>query len=605
MKNPESRKYTIGGIILIIFLIVWIKLLNLQLFDESLKTSSDNNSQRRVTVYPGRGLIYDRNGVLLVCNEAAYDLMLVPKNMKSFDTLSLCKDLGIDKDDFYMRLDKCKTYSNYRPSVFFKQITSAQYAKLQEHMYRLSGFFVQSRTLRRYTEGIAAQVLGDVGEVDLETLKGDSYYSGGDYAGKSGIEKYYEKELRGQKGVKVFLVDVHSNIQGSYMNGKYDTLAVPGKDLTLTVDAGLQRYGELLMKNKIGSIVAIDPATGEILAMVSSPAYDPQLLVGRQRGMYYDSLVNSPGKPLINRAVSSTYPPGSIFKMANALTALQDGLIKPESFFPCDKSKVGCHGHPPANGVARAVQYSCNPYFYYVFREIVQRGIERSHFKDSRIGLDLWKKKIITLGFDQALDVGLPAVNKGQVPGPDYYDRLYGKHRWAFSTVYSLGIGQGELLVSPLQMAHFCAIIANRGFYYNPHLVKSISGEPVSGENTQKVFTPFDKKYFEIIAEGMDYVVNDEFGTGYLARINDIRVCGKTGTAQNSGKDHSVFVAFAPKDNPQIAISVYVENAGFGGIWAAPISRLMIEKYIKGYVTDTILEKRIVESVLFDADGEE
>lgn len=605
MKNPESRKYTIGGIILIIFLIVWIKLLNLQLLDESLKTSSDNNSQRRVTVYPGRGLIYDRNGVLLVCNEAAYDLMLVPKNMKSFDTLSLCKDLGIDKDDFYMRLDKCKTYSNYRPSVFFKQITSAQYAKLQEHMYRLSGFFVQSRTLRRYTEGIAAQVLGDVGEVDLETLKGDSYYSGGDYAGKSGIEKHYEKELRGEKGVKVFLVDVHSNIQGSYMNGKYDTLAVPGKDLTLTIDAGLQRYGELLMKNKIGSIVAIDPATGEILAMVSSPAYDPQLLVGRQRGMYYDSLVNSPGKPLINRAVSSTYPPGSIFKMANALTALQDGLIKPESFFPCDKSKVGCHGHPPANGVARAVQYSCNPYFYYVFKEIVQRGIERSHFKDSRIGLDLWKKKIITLGFDQALDVGLPAVNKGQVPGSDYYDRLYGKHRWAFSTVYSLGIGQGELLVSPLQMAHFCAIIANRGFYYNPHLVKSISGEPVSGENTQKVFTPFDKKYFEIIAEGMDYVVNDEFGTGYLARINDIRVCGKTGTAQNSGKDHSVFVAFAPKDNPQIAISVYVENAGFGGIWAAPISRLMIEKYIKGYVTDTILEKRIVESVLFNADGEE
>ncbi len=605
MKNLEVRKYTIGGIILVILIIIWIRLLGLQILDESLKISSDNNSQRRVTVYPGRGLIYDRNGVLLVCNEAAYDLMLVPKNMESFDTISLCKDLGIEKADFDIRLDKCKKYSSYRPSVFFKQITSAQYAKLQEHLYRLPGFFVQSRTLRKYTEGIAAQLLGDVGEVDLETLKGDSYYAGGDYAGKSGIEKYYEKDLRGTKGIKVFLVDVHSNIQGSYMNGKYDTLAVPGKDLTLTIDAELQRYGELLMQNKIGSIVAIDPSTGEILAMVSSPTYDPQLLVGRKRGMYYDSLVNAPGKPLINRPIASTYPPGSIFKMANALVALQDGLITPSTFFPCDKDKVGCHNHPASNGVSRAVQYSCNPYFYYVFKEIVQRGIERSHFKDSRIGLDLWKKKIVTLGFDQSLDIGLPSVNKGQVPGPDYYDKLYGKHRWAFSTIYSLGIGQGELLISPLQMAHFCAIIANRGYYYNPHLVKMVSGEKISGKNTQKVFTPFDKKYFDIIAEGMDNVVNDDSGTGFYARMSDIRVCGKTGTAQNSGKDHSVFIAFAPRDNPQIAISVFVENAGFGGIWAAPISRLMIEKYIKGQVTDTILEKRIIESVIFNANGAE
>jgi penicillin-binding protein 2 len=291
--------------------------------------------------------------------------------------------------------------------------------------------------------------------------------------------------------------------------------------------------------------------------------------------------------------------------MANALVALQDGLITIDQFFPCDNSKVGCHGHPPANGVARAVQYSCNPYFYYVFKEIVQRGIERSHFKDSRIGLDLWKKKIVTLGFDRALDIGLPSVNNGQIPGPDFYDKLYGKHRWAFSTVYSLGIGQGELLISPLQMAHFCAIIANRGFYYNPHLVKKFDGEPITGENTQKVFTPFDKKYFEVIAEGMDYVVNDEYGTGYYAMMSDIRVCGKTGTAQNSGKDHSVFIAFAPKDIPEIAISVYIENGGFGGVSAAPISRLMIEKYIKGYVTDTILEKRIIESDLFIEDESE
>ena len=604
MTNFEPRRYAIGGIILTIIVIIWIKLFNLQIIDESLKQSSDNNSQRRVTVYPGRGLIYDRDGNLLVCNEAAYDLMLVPKNMREFDTISICMDLGIEKEDFYARLNKSVDYSTYRPSVFFKQISSSQYAKLQEHLYRYPGFFVQSRTLRKYTEGVAAHVLGDVGEVDLKTLESDPYYTGGDYAGKSGIEKYYEKELRGKKGVKVYLVDVHSNIQGSFNNGKLDTLAVPGKDLTLTIDLELQRYGEMLMNNKIGSIVAIEPATGEILAMVSSPSYDPQLLVGRARGNNYDSLLNAPGKPLINRAISSTYPPGSIFKMANALVAMQEGLITKDAFFPCDQSKVGCHGHPPANSVARAVQYSCNPYFYFVFKALVQRGKERSIFKDSRIGLDLWKKKIVTLGFDRALDIGLPGVNKGQVPVPDYYDRLYGKHRWAFSTIYSLGIGQGELLISPLQMAHFCAIIANRGFYYNPHLLKKVGGEDISGENTQKVFTPFDKKYFEVIVEGMDNVVNDEYGTGFYARMPDIRVCGKTGTAQNSGKDHSVFIAFAPKDDPKIAIAVYVENAGFGGVWAAPISRLMIEKYMKGYVTDTLLEKRIVESVIFDVDGD-
>lgn len=603
MKNLEVRKYTIGGIIIILFIIIWIKLLNLQLIDESLKISSDNNSQRRVTVYPGRGLIYDRNGVLLVCNEAAYDLMLIPKNMKSFDTLALCNNLGIDIADFYIKLEKCKTYSRYRPSVFYKQISSVQYAKLQEQMYRFSGFFVQTRTLRKYNEGIAAQVLGDVGEVDLETLKKDPYYAGGDYCGKSGIEKYYEPILRGNKGIKVYLVDVHSNIQGSYMNGKYDTTAVPGKDLKLTIDIELQRYGEKLMQNKVGSIVAIDPSSGEILAMVSSPSYDPQLLVGRQRGNFYDSLLNTPGKPLINRAISSTYPPGSVFKMANALVALEEGVININTFFPCDKDKVGCHGHPAANGVDIAIQYSCNPYFYYVFKAIVQRGIEKSIFKDSRIGLDLWKKMIVTLGFDNALDIGLPGVNKGQIPGPEYYDKLYGKYRWAFSTVYSIGIGQGEVLVSPLQMAHFCAIIANRGYYYNPHLVKEIGGLPITGENTQKVFTPFDKKYFDVVANGMDYVVNEDFGTGYYARIPDIRVCGKTGTAENPhGKDHSVFIAFAPKDNPVIAISVLIENAGFGGVWAAPISRLMIEKYIKGVITDAYMEKRIIESDLFNVE---
>lgn len=599
MSKLEDRKYAIIGIIVVLFVIIWIKLFNLQIVDISLKISSDNNSQRRVVVYPSRGLIYDRNGVLLVSNEAAYDLMLIPKNMEAFDTASMCNDLGIDIENFRERQQTCEEYSIYRPSLFYKQITSSQYAVLQEHMYKYPGFFVQNRTLRRYKEGIAAHVLGDVGEVDLETLKSDPYYSGGDYCGKSGVEQYYEEDLRGKKGVKVYLVDVYNNIQDSYMDGKYDTLAEPGKNLTLTIDSELQRYGEYLMQNKVGSIVAIEPATGEILTLVSSPGYDPQLLVGRDRGHNFDSLINAPGKPLINRAVSSTYPPGSVFKLAISLVALQEGVITPYTSYPCDHSIVGCHNHPPANGVSRAIQYSCNPYYYFVFKSLIQRGEEKSIFRDSRIGLDKWKKKIVSLGFDRALDIGIPGVNKGQIPGPDFYDRLYGKYRWAFSTVYSLGIGQGELLISSLQMANFCSIIANRGYYYNPHLVKAINEEPVVGINTQKVFTPFDKKYFEIVVDGMDKVVNEEFGTGWYARTNDIRVCGKTGTAENPhGEDHSIFVAFAPKDQPEIAIAVYIENAGFGGVWAAPIARLMIEKYINGEISDKNIEKRIVEADL-------
>lgn len=596
----KQRKFVIGGIIFALFIAIWIKLFFIQIIDTSLKQSSDNNSQRRVTEYPGRGLIYDRNNTLLVCNEAAYDLMLVPRRMSEFDTLELCNSLGIDIQDFYQKLEKCKAYSSYRPSIFFKQINSLQFAILQEHLYRYPGFYVQSRTLRKYTEGIAAHVLGDIGEVDLKTLETDNFYSAGDYIGKSGVEKYYENLLRGSKGVKIYLVDVRSTIQGSYLEGKYDIPAIPGKNINLTIDSELQRYGELLMSNKVGSIVAIEPESGEILALVSAPNYDPQLLVGRERGKNYDSLLNAPAKPLINRAISSSYPPGSIFKIANALVALQEGLININSYFPCDVSKVGCHGHPPANGIARAVQYSCNPYFYFAFRNIIQRGIEKSIFKDSRIGLDLWKKKIVSLGFDQTFDIGLPGVNKGLIPGPEYYDRWYGKHRWAFSTIYSLSIGQGEVLVSPLQMANFCAIIANRGFYYYPHILKKIDNEEYIGENTKKTFTPFDKKYFDEIVKGMDFVVNEDYGTGYYARLSDIKVCGKTGTAQNKGKDHSVFIAFAPKDQPKIALAVYVENAGFGGVWAAPIARLMIEKYIRNYVIDKDLEKRIIETEILN-----
>ena len=595
----EKQKYNIIFIFCIIILIIWIKLFYIQIIDTDLKKASENNTIRRITIYPSRGLIYDRNEKLLVYNEASYDLFVTPKEIKNLDTISLCRDLKMTVDEFVKKLTKAKEYSMRKPSVFYSQITAEQYAILQEHLYKYKGFNVQNRTLRKYDSNIAAHIFGDIGEIDLKQLTADTYYKGGDYIGKSGIEKYYEKELRGKKGVQYLLVDAFNNIKDKYKNGEFDTIAQLGKNLTLTIDATLQKYGEELMQNKKGAIVAIEPSTGEILAMVSAPSYSPQLMVGRQRGKNYDSLLNIKEKVLINRALYE-YPPGSVFKIAQALVGLSENVITANTYYPCDKSKVGCHDHPPCNGVRRALQYSCNPYFYYVFRDLVHRGIEKNVFKDARIGLDLWKDKIETLGFNQAFDIGLPNVKKGNIPGSEYYDNLYKKHRWAFSTIYSLSIGQGEVMVTPLQIANLCAIIANRGYYCEPHIVKKINNQTIHQNNT-KIYPPFDKSYFEIIVEGMDYVVNGDYGTGYLARIPGVEVCGKTGTVQNpKGKDHSAFIAFAPKKEPKIAIAVYVENAGFGGVWAAPIAKLLMEKYLKSEISNHDLEEKILETNLLE-----
>jgi penicillin-binding protein 2 len=606
IKYYGNRKYVVIGIILLVFLIIWCKLFYIQIIDLSLKISSENNSRRKVTAYPARGLIYDRNGELLVCNEAAYDLQVIPKKVKEFDTLSLCYDLGISTEDFHIRFEKAKSYSVHKPSTFYKQIDARQYAKLQEKMYKYHGFFVQDRTLRKYNKNIAAQILGDIGEVDSKMLNTDLYYTIGDYAGKSGIEKYYETELRGQKGVSYLLVDVLNNVQGTYMDGNYDTAAIPGKDITLTINSKLQEYGEKLMQNKLGSIVAIEPSSGEILAMVSSPGYDPQLLVGRQRGKNFDSLINVKHSPLMNRTISPN-PPGSIFKIAQALVGLEEGVITQSTYYQCDMSKIGCHHHPPCLGVAKALQYSCNPYFYFVFRDLIQRGIESSIFRDASIGLDLWKEKIITLGFETDFDIGLPSVKKGFIPGSEYYDRIHGKYKWAFSHIASLSIGQGEVMATPLQLANFCAIIANRGYYYNPHIVKHIEGKDIVEHiNSQRKFTPLKKEYFDVVVEGMDYVVNQNYGTGYHGRIPGMSVCGKTGTVENPhGKDHSVFIAFAPKEDPKIAIAVYVENAGFGGVWAAPIARLVMEKYLTEEISDIDLEERIINAALIELNNSE
>ncbi len=598
VNNYDDRKIVIGAIIVLIIAVFIIKLFTLQVLSNKYSNSSNSNSQRHVTEYPARGLIYDRNGKLLVFNEAAYDLQFIPKQSESFDTTELCKILDIKKEILIEEINKAKKYSYYKPSIIVKQISNVTYAQLQEKLYKYTGFYIQARTIRMYPEKTSAHVLGYIGEVNQKKTDEDKYYTSGDYIGISGIEKSYEKELRGVKGKKIYLVDVHSRIQGLYMNGKYDTLAIPGQNLITTLDAEIQAYGELLMQNKIGSIVAIEPKTGEILAYISSPTYDPNMLVGRKRSKNYSILSQDSLKPLFNRAIAAKYPPGSIFKLVQSLIALQLGVITPETGFPCNKSLVGCHDHPDAGCIRDAVKMSCNPYFYQVFRRIIQQGKNRSVFRDARIGLDIWQKLAVSFGLGKKLDIDLDGIKAGQIPSVKFYDKWYGKNRWAFSTIYSNSIGQGEVEVVPMQMANLAATIANKGYYFTPHIVKGVGDnkKPIQ-KYLKKHQTLIEKKWYDEIIPGMYDVVNSPGGTAHQAKIDSIKVCGKTGTAQNPhGEDHSVFIAFAPMDNPQIAIAVYVENSGFGGTWAAPIASLIIEKYLNRTIVNKEKEKRILEA---------
>ena len=598
MENYEDRKYIIGGLIVLVAIIYIFKLLSLQVFDEKYKSSAENNSQRHVIEYPARGLIYDRNGKHLVYNEAAYDLMFIPKQSKDFDTLELTSVLNITKEDLKIAINKAKTYSWYKPSIIVKQISNITYAKLQEKMYKFEGFYVQARTIRKYPKPIAAHMLGYLGEVDTVITNHDKYYKSGDYIGVSGIEKSYEKELRGVKGKKIYLVDVHNRIQGDYANGKYDVQAVAGINLTATIDVDLQEYGELLMQNKIGSIVAIEPKTGEVLAFISSPSYDPNLLVGRKRTKNYPILSTDSLKPLFNRALAAKYSPGSTFKLVQALIGLQDGLITPETGFVCNKNLVGCHNHPNATNVQMAIKMSCNPYFYQVYRRIIEQHVNKSIYKDVRFGLEYWDKYVYSFGLGTKLDIDIPGVKRGNIPNLAFYDKWYGENRWAFTYIASNSIGQGEVEIVPIQIANLAAIIANDGYYYTPHFVKAIGS---TGKPREKYTfyhkTLIDEKWFSLIKAGMFDVVNTAGGTARRARIPNIAVCGKTGTVQNShGEDHSGFIAFAPMDNPQIAIAVYVENSGFGGTWAAPIASLIMEKYLTDSISNKAKEQRILDA---------
>ena len=586
MSNQYSNR---SGIVKIIFLVVGIifvgRLSMLQIFDKEYKEKAKNQSLRNITQYPARGLMYDRNGELLVYNEAVYDLMVIPRMVKNLDTNYFCQSVGITREDFEERMRKATVYSPYSASIFMKQISKEEFGRWENILYKFKGFYISKRTLRLYGKPIAAHVLGYVGEVNEHDLETKPYYKRGDYIGKSGLEYSYEKELRGIKGKKIMQVDVHNREIGSYMHGQLDTMAVEGMNLYTTLDADLQEYAEKLMANKRGCVVAIEPSTGEVLTLLSAPCYDPNMLVGRIRGQNFVKLNEDISKPLFNRALQAQYPPGSIFKVAQAMVALHLGVITPNTGFVCDKV-LGCHNHPSARSVAEAIKMSCNPYFYYTYRRIIQQGKYKNANKDSQYGLTVWRDYMLRFGFGQRLDIDLPNVKAGNIPDTAFYNKWYGKDGWAFRTIYSNSIGQGEVEVVPLQMANLAAIVANRGYYYTPHLVRYYG--PDSTRNPlfyKKHETGIEKRYFDIAAQGMYDVVHGAGGTAHKADVPGISVCGKTGTAENYGNDHSVFIAFAPMDNPKIAVAVYVENAqGGGGTWAAPIAGLIIEKYLKGEI---------------------
>ena len=593
MSNQYSNR---SGIVKVIFLAIGVlfvlRLSMLQLFDKEYKEKAKNQSLRNITQYPARGLMYDRNGELLVYNEAVYDLMVIPRMVKDLDTGYFCHAVGITREEFEERMEKAYRFSPYSASIFMKQISKEDFGRWENMLYRFKGFYVSKRTLRLYGKPIAAHVLGYVGEVNERDLEEDSYYKRGDYIGRSGLEASYERELRGLKGKKIMHVDVHNREIGPYMHGQLDTLPLEGMNLYTTIDSELQEYAERVMANKRGCIVAIEPSTGEVLALMSAPSYDPNLLVGRIRGENFTRLNNDIAKPLFNRALQAQYPPGSIFKVAQAMIALHLGVITPTTGFVCDKV-IGCHGHPSARSVQEAIKMSCNPYFYYTYRRVIQQGKYRNSAKDSQYGLTVWHDYMLRFGFGGRLGIDLPNVKGGRIPDTAFYNKWYGRDKWSFATIYSNSIGQGEVEVVPLQMANLACIVANRGYYYTPHLVRFYGPDstkvPAFYERHE---TGVERQYFDIAARGMYDVVHGAGGTAHKADVPGLDVCGKTGTAENYGNDHSVFIAFAPRDNPKIAVAVYVENAqGGGGTWAAPIASLIIEKYINGEVKRKEFEK--------------
>jgi penicillin-binding protein 2 len=616
--NFDSRKYVIITLIITVGILYISRLFYMQIIDETWVLRAQQIAEKRKEITPPRGVVFDRNGKMIVSNRTYYNLMMVEDNMKNLDTAAFADLIGWTKERVRLRFKEIikgegtyynphseKRTSNYqriRAYPFLKELTLEEIARIAIHLEDFPGFYEEVTSMRSYPFANGANILGYLSEVTREEIVADRFYRPGDNIGRAGIERFYEKEFRGKKGVRYIITSALNNALEPYADGKYDTIAEQSDPLDLGIDIDLQAYGEQLLQNKKGCIVAIEPSTGEILALVSAPSYDPNLLVGnRNISMNYPKLVTDPDKPLYPRPLAAEYPPGSIFKLLQSLIALQEGVITPETGFPCTKSLVGCHNHPMATDVSKAVQYSCNPYFYYTTKKIIQQGKKTNIFEDSEIGLNTWARYMHSFGLGKKFDTDITGLRPGSIPDAHYYDKWYGHHRWAFSTIRSISIGQGEVGLTPLQMANVAAILANRGWYYTPHFVKSIGKAGPLPQFTKKHYTSVDRIHFNPVVEGMRRVVNENGGTARRARLEDITVCGKTGTVQNPhGKDHSVFIAFAPMDKPKIAIAVFIENAGFGGTWAAPMASLMIEKYIKRSISDSIKEKRLLDANLIE-----
>lgn len=600
MKNHlyEYRKFVLGGIALIIVLSYITRLAFLQLSEEEYKKRADSNAFLYNPIFPSRGVIYDRNGELLVYNQPAYDIMVVMREVKNLDTLDFCHTLGITREYFDQRMEQIKDeeknpgYSTYTQQIFMSQIPAQELSVFQEKLFRFQGFYVRERTIRRYATDNCAHILGYVAEVTKKEMENDEYYNSGDDIGRGGVERSYEADLRGVKGVEVLLRDARGYIQGHYKNGSLDRKPVPGKNLTLSIDAKLQALGEQLMEGKLGSIVAIEPQTGEILCMVSSPTYNPHHMEGKQRGIQIIEMQKDPMRPMLNRAISGTYPPGSTFKTSQGLTFLQEGIITPSTAYPCSRGfrtagmKVGCHGHPAPLPLIPAIATSCNGYFCWGLYHMLSN---RSKYKTIQEAMTTWKDYMVSMGFGYKLGVDMPGEARGMIPNADYYDLRLGK--WNGLGVISIAIGQGEVTLTPLQIANLGATIANRGYYITPHIVKDVKGGKLADSLLVKHKTKVDTIYYNMVVEGMRKAVTG--GTCRGANNSQYEVCGKTGTAQNRGHDHSAFMGFAPKDNPKIAIAVYVENGGFGATFGVPIGALMMEQYINGELSSTSEAKAV------------
>ncbi len=595
----NTRAVIIRITIVITVLVFSARLFSIQIIDDQYKQAAQNNIIHKVIKYPYRGLITDKYGKLLVHNEPVYDLMVIPKEVNHQDSTRICDLLEITNQEYLDSYNKAKRYSIILPSIFYDKLSNEKFASIQDKIVDVSGYTIQPRTTRSYDHKSLANVLGYVGEVTASQLRADTsnYYRSGDYIGITGVEKYYEQDLRGKRGISYQTVDVRGTVIGEFGDGEFDTLPESGNNIQLTIDLELQQYAEKLMEGKTGSVVAIEPKTGEILAFVSAPSYDPNQFSGRDFSENFSKVQLDSLKPLFNRPIQAMYPPGSMFKTIQSLVALKENRVGTKEEIYCEGDLIGDLAPPGEYDITKAITYSSNNFFYKVFRRVIQQGYDENSFIDARIGYERWRSHVLDFGLGDRLGIDLPNENTGSIPDLNVYDRIYGINRWRFSNIYSLSIGQGELLVTPLQMANLGSILANRGYYYTPHVVRAIGNGTSIPQNRNEV--GIDPAYFEVVVDGMEKVIS--IGSGIRAYIPDLPICGKTSTVENPhGEDHSGFMGFAPKDNPEIAIAVYVENAGWGGRAAGSTASLLIEKHIKGHITRPWTEAYVLKGDFAD-----